>query len=129
MDIGTSGATRRHHRTPTGRPAGHPPSGRKLSTAEIDKLVQQYKSGATVYELAEQFGIHRTTASLHLHRHGVTLRRRGLDPSQIDHAVRLYADGQSLARIADRYDVDPSTVHTALRTRCVHMRDLHGRPR
>jgi lambda repressor-like predicted transcriptional regulator len=65
--------------------------------------------------------------SLHLHRNGVTMRRRGLEASQVDHAVRLYQNGQSLARIGDRYNVDPSTVHTALRTRGVPMRDTHGR--
>jgi DNA-binding transcriptional ArsR family regulator len=109
-------------------PRSHRAAGRKLSAAEIALLTKQYRSGATVYELAARFGIHRNTVSLHLHRHGVTMRRRGLDPSQVDHAVRLYQDGQSLARIGDRYDVDPSTVHTALRARGVHLRDTHGRP-
>ena len=90
-------------------------------------LAEQYRSGATVYELAERFGIHRNPVSLHLHRQGVTMRRRGQDADQIDHAVRLYQDGQSLARIGDRYNVDPSTVHAALRTRGVRLRDTHGR--
>jgi hypothetical protein len=102
-------------------------SGRKLSAAEIALLAQQYRSGATVYELAEWFGIHRNTVSLHLHRHGVTMRRRGLDPDHIDHAVHLYETGHSLARIGARYNVDPGTVHAALRTRGVRLRDTHGR--
>jgi DNA-binding CsgD family transcriptional regulator len=126
----TSRLTGSHHvtnETPSNTPRSRRTSGRKLSATEIALLTEQYRSGATVYELAERFGIHRNTVSLHLHRHGVTMRRRSLDPSQIDHAVRLYQDGHSLARIGDRYNVDPTTVHTALRTRGVRLRDTHGR--
>ena len=83
-------------------------TGKKLSAAEIALLSEQYRSGATAYQLAERFGIHRNTVSLHLHRRGVTMRRQGLDAGQVDHAVRLYQDGQPLARIADRYNVDPA---------------------
>jgi len=64
--------------------------GRKLSASETTLLAEQYRPGAAIYELAERFGIHRNTASLHLHRHGVTMRRRGLDPDHIDRAIRLY---------------------------------------
>ena len=111
----------------SGTPRSRRTSGKKLSTTEVALLAQQYQSGAAVHELAERLGIHRNTVSLHLRRHGVTMRRRGLDPEHIDHAVRLYESGQSLARIGNRYSVDPSTVHAALRTRGVRLRDTHGR--
>jgi transposase-like protein len=127
----TSGLPASHHVTteaPQDTVRSHRVSAKKLSAAEIALLAEQYQSGATIYELAARFGIHRNTVALHLHRHGVTMRRRGLDPSEVDHAVRLYQGGQPLARIGDRYGVDPSTVHAALRTRGVRLRDTHGRP-
>ena len=61
-------------------------------------LVEQYQAGATVYELAERFKIHRVTVSEHLHRQGVRMRRRSLEEWQIDEAAQLYEQGWSLAR-------------------------------
>jgi hypothetical protein len=83
----------------------------------VAALVEQYQAGATVYELAERFKIHRVTVSEHLHRQGVRMRRRGLEEWQIDEAAQLYEQGWSLARIAPRYDVHPSTIWLALRAR------------
>jgi hypothetical protein len=37
----------------------------KLSTPEVAALVDSYRAGATVYELATRFGIHRVTVSAH----------------------------------------------------------------
>jgi DNA-directed RNA polymerase specialized sigma24 family protein len=93
-----------------------------LSDADVEALVEAYQAGATVYELATRFKIPRTTASQHLHRQGVTLRRVGLDDKQCQQAVRLYCEGNSLARIGARLGVGAGTVHQALRARGVEMR-------
>jgi transposase len=45
--------------------------------------VDLYLAGATVYELARRFGIHRVTVSTHLQRQGITIRRQGLDTEGI----------------------------------------------
>jgi DNA-directed RNA polymerase specialized sigma24 family protein len=92
-----------------------------LSDADVEALVEAYRAGATVYELATRFKIHRTTVSQHLHRQGVTLRRVGLDDKQCQQAVRLYCDGNSLARIGARLGVGAGTVHQALRARGVEI--------
>jgi hypothetical protein len=105
------------------------PPARQLTALEVAALVDQYRSGATVYDLADQFSIHRTTVSQHLHRQGIGMRRQGLYDDQVDHAVQLYQTGQSLTRIGARLDVDAGTVHAALRTRGVRMRDPHDRER
>jgi DNA-directed RNA polymerase specialized sigma24 family protein len=47
-----------------------------LSAAQIASLVDGYWSGATVYELADRFKIHRTTVSQHLRRQQVPMRRQ-----------------------------------------------------
>ncbi len=36
-------------------------SQKRLSATQVDELVSARKAGATINELAEQFGIHRTT--------------------------------------------------------------------
>ena len=102
---------------------------RRLAPDEMTALAEEYQAGATVYELAERFGINRKTVALHLHRQGVEMRRQGLDDEQIADAARLYERGWSLARIADQYGVWSRTVYLALLAHGVQMRDTHGRPR
>lgn len=102
---------------------------RRLPDAQVQQLIEGYKSGATVYELGDQFGIERRTVSAILHRHGVPMRRRGLSEEQIDDAVRLYNQGWSLARIAARMGVAAGTVRERLHERGVTMRDTQGQPR
>jgi transposase len=102
---------------------------RRLPDDQVRQLIEDYKSGATVYELGDQFGIERRTVSAILHRHGVPMRRRGLSEEQIDDAIRLYNQGWSLARIAARMDVAAGTVRQRLHERGVTMRDTQGQPR
>jgi hypothetical protein len=47
---------------------------RKLTAEQVDALVAGYLAGATVYELAIRFAIHRVTLSAHLGRRGVSMR-------------------------------------------------------
>jgi Mn-dependent DtxR family transcriptional regulator len=90
-------------------------------------MASEYQAGATTYDLAIRFKIHRTTVSGHLRRLGVALRRRGLNEHQIDQAVVLYGQGWSLARIGREFHVNDGTVWAGLRARGVRMRDTGGR--
>ena len=111
-------------------PKRQPPSrARQLDAEQVRVLIEGYRSGATVYELGDQFGIERRTVSTILHRHSVPMRRRGLSTARIDDAIRLYNQGWSLARISDRMNVADGTVRQRLRERGVQMRDPHGQPR
>ena len=100
---------------------------RRLVPDEVAALVDGYQAGATVYELADRFGINRKTVARYLHRQGVKMRRQGLTAKQVAEAAQLYERGWSLAQIADRYGVWSRTVHLALLARGVKMRDTHGR--
>ena len=102
---------------------------RQLRDAQVEQLIADYRSGATVYELGDRFGIERRTASNILHRHGVPMRRRGLSPEAVDDAIHLYNLGWSLARVGECLGVDHTTVLNKLRERGVPTRDTHGRPR
>jgi hypothetical protein len=90
-------------------------------------LVIGYKTGLTVYQLAEQFRINRGTVSKLLEREGVPRRGRPLSHAQVDQATELYATGLSLVSVGKRLGCDGSTVHLALRKAGVRMRDTHGR--
>ena len=100
---------------------------RRLKPAEVKELVLGYKTGLTVYQLAEQFRINRGTVSRILERQGVPRRGRPPSPAQVEQASRLYATGLSLVSVGNRIGCDGSTVHLALRKAGVQMRDCHGR--
>ncbi|WP_210717719.1 sigma factor-like helix-turn-helix DNA-binding protein [Amycolatopsis acididurans] len=102
---------------------------RQLDDDQVQELIEGYTSGATVYELGDQFGIERRTVSAILHRHGVPMRRRGLSEEQADDAARLYYQGWSLARIGDRMGVAAGTVRQRLHECGVPIRDTQGQPR
>jgi hypothetical protein len=114
---------------PTPAKRGRPRRARQLGSDEIQQLIAGYRSGSTVYELAEVFGIERRTVSAILHRHDVPMRRLGLTDDQVEDAERLYHQGWSLSRISDRIDVAADTVRKRLLERGVTMRDTNGRPR
>lgn len=90
------------------------------------QLIDDYRAGATVYQLSGQFGIDRRTVGAILKRNEVITRGGGLSPAQIDETVELYESGWSLARIAERAGVTPTTVHRRLRDRGVRIRAAHG---
>lgn len=80
-----------------------------LAADQIAALVEAYRSGKTVKELASEFGIHRTTVSSHLNEHGVPVRRGGLDQERAAEAVRLYDEGWSSGRLGERLGVSADT--------------------
>ncbi|AYA27087.1 hypothetical protein C6369_023345 [Rhodococcus rhodochrous] len=117
--------------SPAPPPVEHPKPRRvrQLDAEEVAELITGYKAGATVYELANRFGIERRTVSGILHRHDVPMRRRGLSPDQVDTAIHLYRLGWPLAKVGNHLDVNHTTVLAALRRRGVPTRDSQGRAR
>jgi len=87
---------------------------RRLNVEETSDLVQGYRAGLTVYELASQFGIHRGMVSGVLEREEVQRRRRPLSTSQVEEPSVLYENGWSLARVGEELGCDASTVWRAL---------------
>jgi DNA-binding CsgD family transcriptional regulator len=100
---------------------------RQLRTDEIDHLVVIYQRGATVYELAERFGISRTTVGQHLRARGIDTKPPGLHHDDIPTAAELYRAGSSLQRIAERFGTSANTVRARLLETGTTMRDTHGR--
>ncbi len=102
---------------------------RRLGPEEIDELVAAFQAGATLREVAAQFGVHRTTVSKQLERRGVRRRQRSLDSSELAEALRLYRTGLSTIAIGQQLGFDGGTIWQALRRAGVQLRDSHGRER
>ena len=100
------------------------PPQRRLSPTDINDLVDAYRAGATISQLAVDFGVHRTTVASHLDRHGVP--RHSEQTTWYDeiltHAAELDATGLSLADVADQFGVDAQTVANRLRRARVAIR-------
>lgn len=99
-----------------------PRTARRLESQEIDALVWAYSNGATVYELAQEFGIHRSTVSVVLEREGVARRQRLLDGDRLLLARDLYTAGNTLAQVGQVLGVSRSTVAHTLKSEGVQLR-------
>ena len=104
------------------------PAQRRLSPTDIDDLVEAYQAGAAISQLAVEFGIHRTTVSGHLDRHGIPRHseQTAWDDETLDEAAELYATGLSLAAVANRFGVDPQTVANRFRRAVIPIRPRRG---
>lgn len=76
--------------------------------------MDNYRSGASVNELAERYGVHRATVSAHLTRRGVSRRRPGLGVEEAAEAVKLHLGGVSMRAIARSMGVDRNSIRRAL---------------
>jgi hypothetical protein len=98
---------------------------RRLSSTDLDLLIELYTAGAAINDLAEQFRIHHLTVMRHLDRRG-TPRRTGVVKRQLSEAKRLYEDGWSLARIGEHFGVDGETVRQAFLRAGIRTRPRRG---
>jgi DNA-binding transcriptional ArsR family regulator len=99
---------------------------RQLTSGEIDGLVEQYRAGRTVFELAEAFGIHRVTVGQHLRARGIDTKPPAMRDEDVPEAASLYKEGWSLARLAQRFGTTSKSVQTRLLAAGVTMRPRQG---
>lgn len=97
--------------------------------AQVIEMVARYERGATVYELATEFGCHRTTVSARLKKAGVSLRLKSPTPDGIDLMAKLYASGLSSVEVGERLGYCANTVRNSLQGKGIRLRDTHGRTR
>lgn len=97
----------------------------RLSSAQVDVLLEHYDQGEGINRLAARFGIHRTTVMEHLDRAGVG-RRVGLIDRHLQEARQLYESGLSLAKVAQHFSVDGETVRQAFKRAGVPLRPRRG---
>lgn len=104
------------------------PPQRRLSPTDLDNLLDAYRAGATINQLAVEFGIHRTTVAGHLDRHGVPRHSEltAWDDDILGRAAELYATGSSLANVAHQFGIDAQTVANRFRRAGIPVRSRSG---
>jgi DNA-directed RNA polymerase specialized sigma24 family protein len=100
---------------------------RRLTKAQVAEMAAKYETGATVYELAAEFGCHRTTVAARLKKEGIAMRGQSPKPELIDLMVQLCESGLSFQEIGKRIGCCANTVRNCLRERRIQVRDTHRR--
>ncbi|MDP9332214.1 MAG: hypothetical protein M3Q30_02710 [Actinomycetota bacterium] len=110
----------------TTRSVPHKQAQHRLDPEEVDRLLERYRAGTKIDDLAAEFAINRNTVMEHVRRAGAP-RRRNVVMDRLEEACQLYEQGWSLARVAEHFGVDPGTVGYAFRKAGLPRRDTHGR--
>jgi DNA-directed RNA polymerase specialized sigma24 family protein len=102
---------------------------RRLTGAQVVEMAAKYQTGATVYELAAEFGCHRATVASRLKKAGIVMRFQSPGAEDIESMVSLYKDGSSFQEIGEQLRFCANTVRSCLRDRRIQVCDTHGRDR
>ena len=105
------------------------PVQRRLSSVEVDQLIDDYRVGASIDGLARRLGVHRTTVVHHLDRAGIARRRvvRKMTDESVALAAARYEEGASLALVASEFEVHQRTLARELRRAGASIRPRRGR--
>jgi hypothetical protein len=103
------------------RPNPEPAPIRRVSLRLDEQLTQQlladYQVGSTGRQLAERYGLARSTVIQLLRQHGVAVRYPRVTPAEAAEMVALYQSGARQVDIADRFGRDPGNIwHVLKRT-------------
>ena len=102
---------------------------RRLTEAQVTKMAAHYAEGATMYELAAEFGCQRTTVAERLKKAGIAMHGQPATPEAIDSMVQLYESGLSLLKVGKLCGVAAGTVRSRLINRGVQIRNSHEKPK
>ena len=104
------------------------PVQRRIASAIIDHLVDDYVSGLSINALSRRFGIHRTTVMKHLESRGVQRRRnnRKLSAAKVALAAGQYAKGLSLVSVAKEFGVNAATLTREFRAAGIPIKPRRG---
>ena len=105
------------------------PVQRRLTRAEIEQLIDQYRAGASIHELTRRYEVHRTTVIHHLDQAGIARRRvvRKMNDESVALAAVRYQQGASLAIVAGEFGVHQRTLAREFRRAGVAIRPRRGR--
>jgi transposase-like protein len=96
---------------------------RRLTGARVIEMVARYEEGATVYELAAEFGCHRATVAERLKKAGASMRLQSPKSEVADEMVNLYESCHSIRLVAEQLGFCANTVRSSLRKRRIEIRD------
>ncbi len=103
-----------------------PKKAMRLTPLQLTSLVQDYQSGASVYQLAKRFQVDRRTVSRKLHQQGIAMRFQPPSDALADEMIRLYGMGLTLAGVGSQVGYSVTTVRKVLVNSGVAIRGRWG---
>jgi response regulator of citrate/malate metabolism len=84
---------------------------KQFTDDEIPNLIADYKTGLTIYELADKYHCHRNTVSRALKAHGVTVTIQKITTDdEIQNLLNLRKNGLTNQQIAEHLNISKTTV-------------------
>jgi DNA-binding transcriptional regulator LsrR (DeoR family) len=87
----------------------------RLDEQLVQQLLADYQAGSTGRELAERYGLARSTVIGLLRQHGVAVRYPRVTPDEAAEIVQLYRTGMRQVDIAARFGRDPGNIWHVLK--------------
>lgn len=78
------------------------------------EVARRYESGHTTTQLANDYGVAKSTIIGILREKSVVVRRQPMTPKQVSEAARLYESGHSLSQVAEKLAVNQETMRMAI---------------
>lgn len=100
----------------------------RLTTADQADIAARYSQGALSRQLAESYGVSKTSIVNLLREAGVPVRYQSLDDSQVQEVIQRYAAGASLVAVGKAYGVSAETVRNLFKKHGVTLRNPWDRP-
>jgi hypothetical protein len=82
----------------------------RLDEQLVQQLLADYQTGSTGRELAERYGLARSTVIGLLRKHGIAVRYPRVAPDEAAEMVRLYRSGMRQVDIATQFRRDPGNI-------------------
>lgn len=103
---------------------------KSLTDAELELVVQRYSEGASTYELAAQFGCHRSTISRALKKSGIEVTHEASKREALtEQVLQMYADYHKPVDIGKALGLNAATVRKILHENNVHIRHSSEYPK
>ena len=87
----------------------------RLDEQLVQQLLADYQAGCTGRELAERYGLARSTVIGLLRQHGVAVRYPRVTADEAAEMLRMYRTGMRQVDIAARFDRDPGNIWHVLK--------------
>lgn len=101
----------------------------RLTAADQADIAARYQQGWSSRQLAEFYGVSKTSIVILLREADVAIRRQGLSDSQSGDIVKHYATGASLSAIGESYGVSADTVRKLLIKQGITLRNPWDHPK
>lgn len=96
---------------------------KNLSELEIQTIIHKYQSGSSSYELAKEFGCHRSTITAALRRNGIEISHKATTkPELVKRVIELYAEMKTPKEVGAIVGVNGDTVRKVLKENGVYIR-------